>query len=405
MMNGERELRVLLLCPFFHPNVGGAETHLADLCQYLGMKGYGVQVICYQPLMTNVRAKPSEIWRRAEIRRISWIGRGLFYKFERFPLIEFAYLTPIMFLFTALSLMGPRPKPDIIHSHGLSATAAGVFLGKLFGVRTVASLHTIYRLRQRNPTFSKLVGLLLSRSSKVFVPSLSAKTELEAVGVPAERVEVYTYWVDQGLFRPLNRQKCRESIRISPKGLVILYVGRLIESKGVEPLIASAKRLPEHTFVFVGEGPLKDNVENAAREHPNIIFLGRKENGEELAEIYNCADMFWGTADKDYVGRVVIEALSCGVPVILPDRLKLFGIENEVEADLLGPAISILVKPFHAEIESRLRNLAENPAIIRTMSEDCRKFALSFYSDRNAAIIEKSYLGGDEKSQSRAQRH
>jgi glycosyltransferase involved in cell wall biosynthesis len=330
-----------------------------------------------------------------EVRRIRWFPNQLFYKLERIPIAEFVYLTPIIFWFTTLLLLRPRNRPDVIHAHGLSAVPAGVVLGKIFRIRAVASLHVIYRLADRSRAFSKAAGFLLSKPSKVLVPSVRAKKDLQSAGVPVGKISVYTYWVNQKIFSPADKEACRKMVGVQPKGLVVLFVGRLIGGKWIMPLVSVAKKMHDHTFLFVGEGPLKGTLEKEATEYPNLVIMGRKE-GPELSRIYNCADILWGTADEDYVGRVVIEALSCGIPVMLPDRLRVFGIERKVSSNLLGPSVSILVRPSPDEIENELRKLFENRSIIEAMSRRSRETALVSYSDDNATLIENSYLPSAE---------
>ena len=49
--------KILMLSPFFSPNTGGVETFLDDLIRYLNKNSKFVEVITYQPLTTNIKAK------------------------------------------------------------------------------------------------------------------------------------------------------------------------------------------------------------------------------------------------------------------------------------------------------------------------------------------------------------
>jgi glycosyltransferase involved in cell wall biosynthesis len=383
-------LRILILTPFFTPNIGGAETHLADLCRYLVQGGNQVEVLTYKPLLTRLAAPILEVSHGLKVRRIDWPANGLFYKLENNQLAELLYLAPMLFLVSALSLIRPNERPEIIHAHGLTATAAAVALSRIFRIRIVSSLHTIYRLDQRRKLFSSSVAFLLARTNRILVPSESCKKDLQSVGIPSESVDVYTNWVDQTLFKPRDKEACRRSVGLPVSKHIMLFVGRLIESKGVLLLMTVAERMPEYTFVFVGDGPLRKVVEKSAETHPNIVFVGRKV-GLELAQIYSCADVLWGSADDDYLGRVAIEGLSCGVPVMIPDRLTIFGIERRVSADMLGPSVIVRVRDSPMDIEAQLKKLFGDPSIISSMSRESRKVALSLFNQENAAVIERSY--------------
>ena len=80
---------VLILTPFYEPNVGGVETHLKDLTDYLKKTDrYRVYVLTYQPLTTKAKGAYSEGGKddNVKIIRIPWIGFNLFHKLEPYPM-------------------------------------------------------------------------------------------------------------------------------------------------------------------------------------------------------------------------------------------------------------------------------------------------------------------------------
>jgi glycosyltransferase involved in cell wall biosynthesis len=97
-----KPIKILMITPFFSPNIGGVETHLDDLCEYLRKRGHKIFVITYQPLTTNVKALKFERDQNLEVRRIGWFGYSLFHKLEPYPLLEFMYLTPILLVYSFL---------------------------------------------------------------------------------------------------------------------------------------------------------------------------------------------------------------------------------------------------------------------------------------------------------------
>ena len=90
---------VLILTPFFSPNIGGVETHLDNLVSILDEKGYKVFVQTYSPITTaNIPWKKSErIGNNTQINRYKWFGKNLFHKLENHPVLDFLYLTPYLF--------------------------------------------------------------------------------------------------------------------------------------------------------------------------------------------------------------------------------------------------------------------------------------------------------------------
>jgi len=137
--------------------------------------------------------------------------------------------------------------------------------------------------------------------------------------------EVVPNAVDTELFRPMDRQNCRHELGLS--GLVVGYVGRLVEEKGLMDLVeALACCAPHVNLLFVGTGPFQTPLETRARElgkegHVRIL-PGRPL--QELPQVMNALDILAlpsrTTASwKEQFGRVIIEAHACRTPVIGSD--------------------------------------------------------------------------------------
>jgi glycosyltransferase involved in cell wall biosynthesis len=101
----------------------------------------------------------------------------------------------------------------------------------------------------------------------------------------------------------------------------VLYVGRLVERKGVTYLIDAAKKMKDCVFHIVGNGPEKGSLIKQADGYDNIIFHGKIPD-ENLLELYSIADVFVLPAivdsrgDTEGLGVVLIEAMRSGVPCI-----------------------------------------------------------------------------------------
>lgn len=87
-------MTVLILSPFFSPNVGGVEAHLNKLINCLNKRGIKVIVLTYQPLTTPAKGPAVEKREGVEIRRIKWFGMGLFHRLEPYAILELLYLFP-----------------------------------------------------------------------------------------------------------------------------------------------------------------------------------------------------------------------------------------------------------------------------------------------------------------------
>ena len=110
---------VLLITPFFLPNIGGAETYAFELVEYLRSHSCFVNVLTYQPITTpNVRGERVEKRNNLVVHRFQWIGFNLFGKLEKYPFVNFLYLTPYLLVRSFLWMLFNSKKVDVIDEIG-----------------------------------------------------------------------------------------------------------------------------------------------------------------------------------------------------------------------------------------------------------------------------------------------
>src|SRR5712691_6724226 len=211
-MTLKRRIRsILLITPFFSPNIGGVETHLRDLCDYLGKEGDNISVVTYQPLVTRVRASSKEDRRGLMIRRISWFGHGLFDRLEPYPFLELAYLLPGLFFWTLIFILSHKRRVDVIYTHGLVASLVGRLIKPILRRPMVATIHTIYYLGSK-PTLGRILTWILKPYDKVLFVSERIREEFVGSGLDAGKTAVFTYWADQSRFKPMDKQRARKML-------------------------------------------------------------------------------------------------------------------------------------------------------------------------------------------------
>jgi len=93
-------------------------------------------------------------------------------------------------------------------------------------------------------------------------------------------------------------------------------LGRLHPNKGLDVLIRAAALIPELYVWIAGEGPERESLESLARDlglGARVKFLGWRE---DRAALYRAADLCVYPSREEPFGNVVIEAWSCGVPIV-----------------------------------------------------------------------------------------
>lgn len=377
---------VLILTPFFSPNVGGVETHLDNLCEYLRTHDYRVYVVTYQPLTTKAKGLKIEKKENLEIHRIWWPGFNLFHRLEPYPMLEFLYLTPRLFISLLLFLLKNKEKIDVIHAQGFNASFIVKVLSKVFNKKFIASTHAIYELAPQS-LMTKVIKWALSSAHKILALSQPSKRELIRIGLTESTIGVYRYWVDQNLFRPFDKAKAKKKLNWEGR-FVVLFVGRFIRIKGAYTLLEIAKEVSEDIyFAFIGDGPLREEIRKVSNRIPNVIFIGRVEN-QNLPIYYNAADILCVPSQyEEGFGRVILEALSCGTPVLASNKGGI--------PEALGDRVGICIEPTARNIRRAIENLytVSGRLRLRQLQSYCREYALANFSEKNAELIVGSYHG------------
>ena len=144
----------------------------------------------------------------------------------------------------------------------------------------------------------------------------------EAIGVLARRgfqgrCEYIPWGVDTGFFRPREKRE--------PAAYTIGFVGRFIREKGVMDLVEACRGLKTpHRLLLVGSGPLEAELAGAAAKSQGRIELVPVTPNENMPRLYAGMDVLvlpsrTGLYWKEQFGRVLVEAMACGVTVAASD--------------------------------------------------------------------------------------
>lgn len=370
-------MTILQLTTHYYPNVGGVETHLSDLVSGLVKKNFNIVVLTYRPLVAKKNWDLYEKNKNLTIFRIPWIP-GLFYKLVDKPFWEFFYLLPGLFLVTPFVIL--LKKPQVIHAHGLVVGFVAVFWGKLFNKKVIVSTHSIYHF-PRYGMYRNFVRWIFMNADIVSGLSNQAAEEIRSLGVNSLKVKVFTYWLDLNNFRKIPSAK----IKIHQNGkFIVLFVGRLVEEKGIRQLLNAAKTWNRNiTLLIIGTGPLEDIVENYTSN--NIQYLGRVEQ-DNLHLYYNAADLtIVPSIHEEGFGRVILESLACGTPVVAARR----GAIPEAMDETVGKLINISVENIKETIEYYFKNRNK----LLNLAKMARRFAERRYSEKNIETIINTYRG------------
>lgn len=152
-------------------------------------------------------------------------------------------------------------------------------------------------------------------------------------GVPSNKVFSVPLGVDLNLFKPLNHRA------LENKPFVFLLVGGINLLKGIDILLEATKCLLKNGMDFDMRliGTLGDAVSLIQKAKIDNLHLVGKLMLNELVQEYQRADCFILPSRFDSFGLVVAEALACGTPVIVSDKVGAKDLIREAENGWIFP--------------------------------------------------------------------
>ncbi len=190
------------------------------------------------------------------------------------------------------------------------------------------------------------------RTNRAFVLSAHAKEWLARRGYNGPTTQ-FPNGIDTRVYRDLGTDvgvEQRVALGIPASSYVAGYVGRLIPEKGIETLLEAVAAIPDARALIVGAGPHRGALDACAERlgiADRVCFTGQRPPAE-VAKLMHAMDAFvlpslttpqW----VEYFGRVLVEGMACGVPVVGADSGEIAGTIGEAglvfpegDAEVLG---------------------------------------------------------------------
>jgi glycosyltransferase involved in cell wall biosynthesis len=193
---------------------------------------------------------------------------------------------------------------------------------------------------------------------------------------------------------PSARATFLARIGIPEDAPVILFLGRLVEIKGLSVLLDAwkqvCKAVPSARLIIAGDGELREVAQSAAAGNPSVCAVGRL-SGEDVWRAYAAADIFVAPSVIEPWGLVVNEAMAAGTPMIVTDVIGCVGdlaIDNET---------ALLVPPRDADaLAQALTRLLNEPAtrerLARAASELISDWTIEAEAERVTAVWRRLLL-------------
>ena len=300
---------------------------------------------------------------------------------ERFWALELAYILR-------------QHRAQAVHVRGLSMLLDSLLAARLcVGVKVAFSFHGFENTRRQFGLLRRrLYRAAIGRCDDCWAVSRSAAEAIAAeMGLSVSRVGVLINGVDTQRYRPADdRAGIRRRLGLPGDGLIVLSVGNLKPVKGHDVLLHAIRNLgwdvDRAVFVLVGGDYLNGDLQRwAARRATgrDIRFVGERA---DALPWYQAADIFVLPSRWEGLSNALLEAMSCGLPVI---ATAVGGNGDVIEHGRTG----LLVRPDEpGELCEAMRRLMGEPRL-RIMLADAgrREVQTRFSIERTVAEYARRY--------------
>lgn len=316
---------------------GGSPDIVRIICNKLDPQIYDITLIFGQTLYPSKKTKEflSDFGNKSTV--IQEFKRDINLFYDLFALFKMYWLFR-------------REKFDIVHTHTAKAGALGRLAAKLAGVPRVIHMSHGHNFYGYFGAFGSALVTLVERFCSKFTDKIIALTELEKQDLikfkvcEPEKITIVNSGLELDYYRNVTVDivSIKQLLKIEPYLNLVGMISRLEPVKGAEYIVSAAKIVIEKfvnvRFLIAGEGSLREKMESEARDfgiYDKFIFLGWRE---DVREILSVLDVLVQPSLNEAVGRILIEAGACGIPVV---AAKVGGIPEIIKDNETG----ILVPP------------------------------------------------------------
>jgi glycosyltransferase involved in cell wall biosynthesis len=346
-----------------------AGVFLYHFCRALVKKGVEIEVIT----PADHGYSYSENWHGIDVSRFCYFyptrhqvlcyGAGIPKNISasRLAKVQIPFFVAAEFTYTLLKLL--KPRTDVIHAHwSIPQGLTGILCKKFLKIPCVTTIHGTDVFGLRGQLLQTLNAMVIN-SSDVCTANSRSTARLARNMSKSKNIRVIPMGVDLDLFQRSSEVELLRS-HYRRDGRIVLFVGRLIDLKGVDYLIKALPRVivrfPDVKLLIIGSGPQKDRLVHLTKQlgmERHVSFIGAVSQ-KDLIKFYSLAHLLVlpsivnHAGETEGLGVVLIEAMACGLPVIgsdvggIPDLIKdgeTGLLVKQKDPDLLAEKINILL--------------------------------------------------------------
>jgi N-acetyl-alpha-D-glucosaminyl L-malate synthase BshA len=304
-----------------YPSVGGSGYVATRLGQHLAEKGHMIHFITYQ--------RPfSLMWQQT---------RGVYVDLVdsfNYPLFDAIGPPYTMALTSKIIKVARTAELDLIHAHYAIPHAMAAYMAReIIGIPYVVTLHgsDVHTLGQ-DQAYKPVVQHTVERADAVTaVSQFLTDTAHKDLGIKRD-IHVIPNFIDTTNFSKVSGirlvvesgcvsvRREEDAFELGPDDKILLHASNFRKVKRVVELVEIMRTVVDHypkaRLIIAGDGPTRIEVERRIEDLKlcnNVHLLGVKSN---MQEIMCSADMFVLNSTLEGMPLTLLEAMSCGLPVI-----------------------------------------------------------------------------------------
>ncbi|MGG3563706.1 glycosyltransferase family 4 protein [Neobacillus rhizosphaerae] len=233
------------------------------------------------------------------------------------------------FLTFAFHLLFKGSRTSVVHAHYVFPSGwLAKWYKKWFGARMIVTAHggDIDKMVKKNRRIYQMTKSILVDADQVIAVGEELYATLEEdFGVPKEKLSLINMGVNLDVFKPFNKAEARERCGMKENQTPLLFVGNIIEQKGLNELVKAFAKLKEdnsdYALYIIGSNKdqnyfhkLQATIKQMGITE-SVHFLGTKSQAE-VACWMAAAEVFILPSHIEGFGLVAVEAMACGTPVV-----------------------------------------------------------------------------------------
>ena len=316
-------MKILMLTWEYPPRVvGGISRVVYDLSHRLIKDGHEVTVVTYK----EGDAPYYEDDKGVKVHRVDN------YMINPNNFIDWIMQLNFNMIAEASKIIAEEGTFDVIHAHDWLVASAAKTIKNSYNIPIVATIHATEAGRnsgihdETQRYINDTEWMLTYEATEVIVNSNYMKGEIQRIfGLPFEKINVVANGVNLNKFTGMERDYSFRRRYAMDNEKIILFMGRLVNEKGVQHLIAAMPKIlagyHDAKLVIAGKGGMLDEL----RAEANALGLGDKVYfagylcGKDVEKMYKAADISVFPSTYEPFGIVALEGMLAERPIVVSD--------------------------------------------------------------------------------------